>query len=313
MKNFAIIFPGQGSQHIGMLSDLFKKFSIIQETFNESSEVLGYNLWNLIQNGPKIELDRTWRSQPAILTASVSIFRLFMKKVFILPRIMAGHSLGEYSALVCSGVIDFRSAVRLVETRGKLMQESIEDRETETYAIIGIDKSTIRDICLHVSSKSQIVSISSFNSDEQVVISGDKKAVRNVLKYCSYFSKRKYFFPLSISVPSHCDIMKPAAKKLFNVLEEVVFKSPKIDVVNNVDVLVEKNENRIKQALKKHLYLPVRWLEIMRFIEKQGCNILFEIGPGNVLTNLSKRITRKVLAFQINNFESLNKALLKFL
>ncbi|WMY94714.1 MAG: ACP S-malonyltransferase [Arsenophonus sp.] len=304
MSNFVMVFPGQGSQYIGMLSDLAKSFITVTETFNEASDVLGYNLWDLVQNGSVEELNITWKTQPAILCASVAIFRIWKKKYRSIPKLMAGHSLGEYSALVCAEVIDFKTAIKLVELRGKLMQKFIPVGKGAMCVIIGLDDTSILSLCQQASEE-EVVEIVNFNSPEQVVIGGEKSAVNRAAMLCKAFGAKR-ILPLPISVPSHCKLLKEASKQLEKTLKNIIFQKPKIDVINNVDVKIENSVEKIKDALVRQLYKPVRWVEIMNFIDTQRIEKLVEIGPGKVLTGLSKRTVRRMHAIAINDTASLN-------
>lgn len=308
MSNFAMIFPGQGSQYLGMLTDLAKEFVVVEKTFDESSNVLGYDLWDLVQNGSKEELNKTWKTQPALLSASVAIFRVWQEKNGKMPILMAGHSLGEYSALVCADVIDFKSAVKLVELRGQLMQESVPAGIGAMYAIIGLDNKSVLASC-QKAEQGQVVSLANFNSPEQVVISGEKNAVERVVTLCK-IAGAKRTLPLSVTVPSHCALMKPAAKKLALALETVVFRKPNISVINNVDVKIENSIENIRQALVRQLYNPVRWVKTIEFIADQGIIQLLEIGPGKVLTALTKRIVSTINSVAINDPTSLKISLI---
>ncbi|WMY96448.1 MAG: ACP S-malonyltransferase [Arsenophonus sp.] len=307
MSNFVMVFPGQGSQSIGMLSDLANKFITVEETFNEASNVLGYDLWDLVQNGSKEELNITWKTQPAILCASVAIFRIWKKKYGTIPQLMAGHSLGEYSALVCAEVIDFRSAIKLVELRGRLMQKSVPVGKGAMCAIIGLDNELILSLCKKAS-ENEVVEIVNFNSPKQVVIGGEKNAVNRAVILCKAFGAKR-ILPLPITVPSHCQLLKEASKQLEKTLRNIIFKQPKIDIINNVDVKIENSVEKIKDALVRQLYKPVRWVEIMNFIDKKGIKNLVEIGPGKVLKGLSKRTLRTIYAIAINDTASLNMGL----
>ncbi|WMY95547.1 MAG: ACP S-malonyltransferase [Arsenophonus sp.] len=304
MSNFVMVFPGQGSQSIGMLSDLANQFITVEETFNEASNVLGYDLWDLVQNGSKEALNITWKTQPAILCASVAVFRIWKKTYGIIPQLMAGHSLGEYSALVCAEVIDFKSAIKLVELRGRLMQKSVPVGKGAMCAIIGLDNALILSLCKKASEE-EIVEIVNFNSPEQVVIGGEKNAVNRAAILCKAFGAKR-ILPLPLTVPSHCQLLKEASKQLEKTLQNIIFKKPKIDVINNVDVKIEHSVEKIKDALVRQLYKPVRWVEIMNFIDKKGIKKLVEIGPGKVLTGLSKRTLRTIYAIAINDTASLN-------
>ncbi|ENF3459829.1 ACP S-malonyltransferase [Yersinia enterocolitica] len=307
MSKFAMVFPGQGSQSLGMLADLAAQFPIVEETFSEASSVLGYDLWQLVQQGPAEELNKTWQTQPALLTASVAIWRVWQHQGGKLPTMMAGHSLGEYSALVCAGVLDFKQAVRLVELRGKLMQEAVPEGTGAMYAIIGLDNESIAKAC-EESALGQVVSPVNFNSPGQVVIAGNKEAVERAGAACKALGAKRAL-PLPVSVPSHCALMKPAADKLAVALEEIEFQAPLSPVVNNVDVKTEVSPEAIRSALVRQLYNPVRWTESVEFIAAEGVELLLEVGPGKVLTGLTKRIVDTLAAAPVNDVATLTSAL----
>ena len=307
MTQFAIVFPGQGSQTVGMLADLAEHFPLVQETFAEASAALGYDLWQLVQQGPAEELNKTWQTQPALLAASVAIYRVWIQQGGKTPELLAGHSLGEYSALVCAGVLDFADAVRLVELRGKLMQEAVPEGTGAMQAIIGLDDDAIRKVC-EESAQGQVVSPVNFNSPGQVVIAGNKEAVERAGVACKAAGAKRAL-PLPVSVPSHCALMKPAADKLAVALEKLTFNTPKLPVVNNVDVQCEQQPAAIRDALVRQLYSPVRWTESVQFIASRGVSQLVEAGPGKVLTGLTKRIADSLTAVAVNDAASLNAAL----
>ncbi|MBS9439177.1 [acyl-carrier-protein] S-malonyltransferase [Photorhabdus noenieputensis] len=307
MSEFAMVFPGQGSQDLGMLADLATTFPVVEQTFAEASDVLGYDLWALVQQGPEEELNKTWQTQPALLAASVAIWRVWQEKGGKAPSLMAGHSLGEYSALVCAGVIDFKQAIRLVELRGKLMQEAVPEGVGAMYVIIGLDNESIDRACKEAA-QGQIVSPVNFNSPGQVVIAGEKEAVERAGDACKAAGAKRAL-PLAVSVPSHCALMKPAADKLAVVLEGIEFSHPQFPVVNNVDVKMEQSAEAIRDALVRQLYNPVRWTETVEFIVGQGVERLLEIGPGKVLTGLTKRIVNTLSAAAVNDTASLVTAL----
>ncbi|MEQ1976098.1 ACP S-malonyltransferase [Xenorhabdus sp. SGI240] len=309
MSDFAMVFPGQGSQSLGMLADLAAEFPLVEQTFAEASAVLGYDLWTLVQQGPIEELNKTWKTQPALLAASVAIWRVWQEKGGKAPSIMAGHSLGEYSALVCAGVIDFQQAIKLVELRGKLMQEAVPEGQGAMYAIIGLDNESIAKAC-EASAQGQIVSPVNFNSPGQVVIAGEKEAVERAGAACKAAGAKRAL-PLSVSVPSHCALMKSAAEQLAAALQDVEFNQPQFPVVNNVDVKVEKSADAIRDALVCQLYNPVRWTESVEYIAGLGVEQLLEIGPGKVLTGLTKRIVDTLSAVAVNDVSSLTVALNK--
>ncbi|MEQ1962709.1 ACP S-malonyltransferase [Xenorhabdus khoisanae] len=309
MSDFAMVFPGQGSQSLGMLADLASEFPMVEQTFAEASAVLGYDLWALVQQGPAEELNKTWKTQPALLAASVAIWRVWQEKGGKAPSMMAGHSLGEYSALVCAGVIEFQQAIQLVELRGKLMQDAVPEGRGAMYAIIGLDNETIAKAC-EESAQGQVVSPVNFNSPGQVVIAGDKEAVERAGAACKAAGAKRAL-PLAVSVPSHCALMKSAAGQLASALQEVVFNQPQFPVVNNVDVKVEQSADAIRDALVRQLYNPVRWAESVEYIAEQNIEQLLEIGPGKVLTGLTKRIVDTLNAVAVNDVSSLTVALNK--
>ncbi|WP_017348073.1 ACP S-malonyltransferase [Pantoea sp. A4] len=307
MTQFAMVFPGQGSQTVGMLADLAAEYPLIEATFAEASEALGYDLWQLVQQGPAEELNKTWQTQPALLTASVAIFRLWQQQGGAQPTLLAGHSLGEYSALVCAGVINFADAVKLVELRGKLMQEAVPEGTGAMQAIIGLDDESIRKAC-EESAQGQVVAPVNFNSPGQVVIAGNKEAVERAGAACKAAGAKRAL-PLPVSVPSHCALMKPAAEKLAVALEQITFNAPVVPVVNNVDVKTESDAAAIRSALIRQLYSPVRWTESVEFMAAQGVTHLLEIGAGKVLTGLTKRIVDSLTAAAVNDPASLQAAL----
>ncbi|WP_332398030.1 ACP S-malonyltransferase [Vibrio metschnikovii] len=302
MSKFAIVFPGQGSQAIGMLAELGEQYDVVKLTFSQASEVLGYDLWALVQQGPAEDLNQTHRTQPAILAASVAIWRVWQSLNLPQPEVLAGHSLGEYSALVCSGVIDFQQAISLVELRGRLMQEAVPAGTGAMYAIIGLDDEAIANACQQAA-QGQIVSPVNFNSPGQVVIAGQKEAVERAGVLCKEAGAKRAL-PLPVSVPSHCALMKPAAEKLAIALAGLQFNSPSIPVINNVDVLAETDPAKIKDALVRQLYNPVRWTEAVQSMSDQGIEKLIEVGPGKVLTGLTKRIVKTLDAVAVNDSAS---------
>ncbi|EMY6302470.1 ACP S-malonyltransferase [Providencia stuartii] len=307
MTQFAMVFPGQGSQSLGMLSALAAESQLVEQTFAEASEALGYDLWALVQNGPEEELNKTWQTQPALLAASVAIFRVWQEKQGPMPTMMAGHSLGEYSALVCAGVIDFKAAIKLVELRGKLMQEAVPEGTGAMYAIIGLDNESIEKACQEAA-QGQVVSPVNFNSPGQVVIAGEKEAVERAGAACKEAGAKRAL-PLSVSVPSHCALMKPAAEKLAVALQDITFNQPNFPVINNVDVKIEQSAENIRDALVRQLYNPVRWTETVELMADQGIELLVEVGPGKVLTGLTKRIVSNLTAVAANDPVSLGTAL----
>lgn len=307
MTQFAFVFPGQGSQTVGMLADLAAAYPQVEETFREASAALGYDLWQLVSQGPAEELNKTWQTQPALLAASVAIYRVWQQQGGEQPSMMAGHSLGEYSALVCADVLDFADAIKLVELRGKLMQEAVPEGTGAMQAIIGLDDASIRKAC-EESAQGQVVSPVNFNSPGQVVIAGNKEAVERAGAACKAAGAKRAL-PLPVSVPSHCALMKPAADKLAVALESITFNTPAVPVINNVDVKAETDAGAIRHALVRQLYSPVRWTESVEAMAAQGVTQLLEIGPGKVLTGLTKRIVDSLTAAAVNDSASLTAAL----
>ncbi|EHK9016338.1 ACP S-malonyltransferase [Vibrio vulnificus] len=304
MSKFAIVFPGQGSQAVGMLADLGEQYEIVKQTFAQASEALGYDLWALVQNGPAEDLNQTFRTQPALLASSVAIWRVWQELGLARPENLAGHSLGEYSALVCAGVIDFQEAIKLVELRGQLMQEAVPAGTGAMYAIIGLDDEAIAKAC-EEAAQGDVVSPVNFNSPGQVVIAGSKDAVERAGVLCKEAGAKRAL-PLPVSVPSHCALMKPAAEKLAVALESIEFKAPQLPVINNVDVVAETDPAKIKDALVRQLYSPVRWTESVELMSSQGVEKLLEMGPGKVLTGLTKRIVKSLEAAAVNDVASLD-------
>ena len=305
MKRFAMVFPGQGSQTVGMLAELASDYPIVQETFKQASEVLGYDLWQLVQEGPAEELNKTWQTQPALLTASVAVYRVWQQKYPALkPEVMAGHSLGEYSALVCAGVLDFQDAVKLVELRGKLMQQAVPEGTGAMYAIIGLDNDAIINACKQAE-QGEVVSAVNFNSPGQVVIAGAKAALERAAALCKEAGAKRAL-PLAVSVPSHCALMKPAADQLSVSLESITLKEAGVSVLNNVDVKNEMEADAIRNALVRQLYSPVRWTETVEKMAQNGVEVLVEVGPGKVLNGLTKRIADSLQSVSVNDVKSLD-------
>ncbi|QIQ41935.1 MAG: ACP S-malonyltransferase [Buchnera aphidicola (Microlophium carnosum)] len=302
MTLFAMLFPGQGSQYVGMLSSFFYKNNrIIQDTFKEASEHIHVNLFELIQNGPKFKLNQSKYAQVAILTASVSIYRLWNNKNGISPSFMLGHSLGEYSALVCANSIKFSDALKIVFLRGQLMEEATINRPTSMQAIIGINKEQVETACL-TKSKKKIVSLASINSYNQIVISGDKSAVYNASVNCKKLGA-KYIFKLNTNIPAHSKILKPISEKLKTILKTVTINPPKVPVINNVDVRSENTSKKIKNALIRQIYSTVRWKEIIESVKLKKIFIMLEIGPKKILTNLNQK-DKSISSFNTYNLKN---------
>lgn len=303
----AIVFPGQGSQSVGMLADLHAEFEIVKQTFAEASAALGYDLWALVSQGPDADLNETQRTQPALLTASVAVWRLWQQQGGATPTYFAGHSLGEYSALVCAGVLSLGDAVKLVEKRGNYMQQAVPAGVGAMSAIIGLDDDAIAQACQQAA-QGEVVSPVNYNSPGQVVIAGHKAAVERAGELCKAAGSKRAL-PLPVSVPSHCALMQPAAEQLAADLAVLNFNQAVIPVVNNVDVAIETDTAAIKDALVRQLYSPVQWTRTVEWLAAQGVTTVLELGAGKVLSGLIKRIDKNVSSASVGDPASLQAAL----
>lgn len=305
-KKIAFIFPGQGSQAVGMLSELATHYPLIEETFAEASQTLEFDLWQITQQGPVDQLNQTQITQPALLAASIAIWRLWQKEGGKLPLLMAGHSLGEYSALVCAGALEFSAAIRLVAERGRLMQEAVPNGVGAMAAIVGLDDSALQELCASLA-QGQVLSPANYNSIGQTVVAGNSEAIDRLVEKAKQ-AGAKLAKRIPVSVPSHCALMKPAAERLADYLNTVSFLPPQFPIINNVDVKIEETPKAIKEALVRQLFSPVRWVEIIQYLEKQGIEQLIECGSGKVLAGLNKRIT-DIPTLSIHNPEAFKSAL----
>ena len=306
-KKIALVFPGQGAQTVGMLNELYQEFSVVRDTFAEASAALGYDLWQLVANGPEESLNETHRTQPALLTASVAVWRVWQQQGGATPAFMAGHSLGEYSALVCAGVLSLADAVKLVEKRGQYMQTAVPAGTGAMSAIIGLDDALIAKAC-EDAAQGEVVSPVNYNSPGQVVIAGNKAAVERANELCKAAGAKRAL-PLPVSVPSHCVLNKPAAEQLTADLAALSFAPMQIPVVNNVDVAVVDSADAVKDALIRQLYSPVRWTESVEWLVAQGVTDIVELGAGKVLSGLIKRIHKETTTSSVNDLASLQAAL----
>lgn len=305
MQKYALVFPGQGSQAIGMLRDLGAHFSVVEDTFREASQLLDTDLWKLTQEGPVEQLDRTEWAQPVMLTADFAVFRVWQElHPKDMPEVLAGHSLGEYAALVAAGVLNFDVALRIVALRGKLMQEAYTG-ESAMLAVIGLTNEEIEAICREAVLQG-IVETANFNSPGQVVLSGEKNAVEKAAELAKA-AGAKMAKLLKVSVPSHCSLMKPAALNLASELANIEFKTPKISVIQNVTAAITNDVDEISDLLVKQLYSPVRWVETIQLMVQQGITAVLECGPGKVLTSLNKRIDADLVRAELSNFEQLQR------
>lgn len=306
-NKFAFVFPGQGSQSVGMLSPLAEDYPLIIETFSEASNALGFDLWELVKNGPESELNKTEITQPALLTAGVAMWRLWEDAGGGRPEVMAGHSLGEYTALVCSEVITFADTVALVAERGRLMQEAVPAGTGAMTAILGLDDDVVEDCC-NKAREGQIVSIANFNSPGQIVIAGHAEAVERASALAKAAGAKRVV-PLPVSVPSHCQLMKAAADKFAERLDSVSFSDGKVPVIQNVDTELRINAAEIKTVLIKQLHQPVKWVETILKIKSMHIAGIIESGPGKVLTGLIKRIDRELNTVSLTDKQTLETAL----
>lgn len=306
-KHLAFVFPGQGSQTLGMLADVAGEYPSVKVLFSQASEILGYDLWQLVSQGPVERLNQTLYTQPAMLTVDVAMWQVWQQKTSIVPSMVAGHSLGEIAACVVSGALNFADAVALVKVRAEYMQHAVAEGVGAMAAIIGLPDEQVADICMRASHDDESkVAPANFNAPGQIVVAGHTAAVdRAVILAKEAGSKMTKVLP--VSVPSHCMLMKPAAEKLANYLANVQIKSPMIKLVNNVDVAVETDPDKIKDALVRQLYCPVRWIETIQFMAQQKIATIIECGAGKVLTSLNKRINGDLQLFTLNSLDSLNE------
>ncbi|OGT06695.1 MAG: [acyl-carrier-protein] S-malonyltransferase [Gammaproteobacteria bacterium GWE2_37_16] len=287
-SNTAFAFPGQGSQSLGMLAELSTAYPIIYATYDEASTVLGYDLWRLCQEGPEEKLNRTEFSQPILLAGGVAVWRAWLQQGGKKPAFLAGHSLGEYAALVCAEAFAFSDALKLVAERGRLMQEAVPVGKGAMIAIVGLSDEKILAICSDAA-QGQILTPANYNSIGQTVLAGEvEAATRAVVLAKNAGAKIAKLLP--VSVPSHCELMRSAAEKMAETLQDIKINSPKIPVIHNVDVAVHTEPEEIRLVLVQQLYSPVRWVETITVLAEKGMTAIIECGPGKVLTGLNRRI-----------------------
>lgn len=296
--SFAFVFPGQGSQSLGMLADIGAQHSQIRDTFAEASNALGYDIWSLVQQGPEEQLNQTDKTQPAILTASIALWRLWEARGGVRPSYVAGHSLGEYSALVAAGALAFTDAVKLVERRGQLMQEAVPAGKGAMAAILGLEDADIVNACAEAA-QGDVVSAVNYNAPGQVVIAGNAAAVMRAVELCKARGAKRAV-PLPVSVPSHCELMRPAAERFAEAVNAIQWQQPSIPVVQNVNAGVSADLTALKQNLLAQLYSPVRWVESVQLLADKGVAQLVECGPGKVLAGLNKRCVKGIETYSLD-------------
>lgn len=306
MGKIAFIFPGQGSQQVGMGQDVSKQYAAAKAIFDHADEKLGYSLSTLCFDGPEEELRLTIHTQPALLTTSIALYSAMKEELDRLPDFVAGHSLGEYSALVVAEAIAFQDAVSVVRERGRLMEEAVPAGMGTMSAVLGMDREKLADICQTISREEARVELANLNCPGQIVISGHKEAVEEASKEAKANGARRVV-PLSVSGPFHSSLMDPAAKQLAQTLQEIPFQKAKVPVVANISAGIVQEPDQIRQALVDQVVSPVLWEDTIRFLLNQGVDQFVEIGPGKVLTGLVKKVNRKVKTWNVDDVDSLKQ------
>jgi [acyl-carrier-protein] S-malonyltransferase len=302
----AFVFPGQGSQSVGMLNALAETYPAVKETFAEASAALGYDLWSIVSAGPEEKLIQTEITQPAMLSAGVAVWRVWQAEKGPQPVVMAGHSLGEYTALTCSGALIFSDAVRLVADRGRFMQEAVPAGQGGMAAIVGLDDNQVLALCAQAA-QGEVLSPVNFNSPGQVVIAGTAAAVARAVEQAKG-AGAKLAKQLPVSVPSHCALMHPAAERIRERLKQLKIEAPRIPVLHNAQVKAENNADAIRDALVRQVESPVRWVETIQKMAADGVDKLVECGPGKVLAGLNKRISKETQTLSVYDPETLRQA-----
>ena len=300
---FAAIFPGQGSQSVGMMQELYQSSSRIQNIYEQASSLLGYDLWKLTSSDDNNELSSTLYTQPAMLVAGIASWNHYIDNFDIKPSYMAGHSLGEYTALVCSGAIDFKDALSIVKIRAELMQNAVPDGEGAMAAIIGLEDKKVIELCDRYKDNN-IVDAVNFNAPGQVVIAGEKKGIDKIIENAKDFGAKRALL-LNVSVPSHCSLMDSVASELKEKLNSIKIKDTKIPVLNNLEASVYKNSSHILDGLSNQVRKPVKWTQTIQYLVEQNINIHIEFGPGGVLTGLNKRIDRSLQSIKYDSPDSM--------
>jgi [acyl-carrier-protein] S-malonyltransferase len=305
-KSLAFVFPGQGSQKVGMLAELASQYPVIQQTFSEASDALAYDVWDLVQNGQQEQLNLTEKTQPLLLTASVALWRVWQQAGGSTPSLLAGHSLGEFSALVCANSLTFSDAVTLVRDRGQFMQTAVPVGEGAMAAVLGLDDAVIKDICTQASAAGVVEAVN-FNSPGQVVIAGKVAAVDQAIDLCKQAGAKRAM-PLPVSAPFHTSLMKPAGEKLADKLAAIQVSKPEIPVVHNVHAKTESDPDTIKKLLVQQISSPVMWVGCVETMVASGIEKTLECGPGKVLSGLNRRIHKPLAVYHIEGPAGLEKA-----
>ena len=304
----AYVFPGQGSQSMGMLAELAQHYVLITDLFKQVSERLDYDVWALVQNGPESQLNQTEYTQAAMLTADVAIYQLLLSLGAVQPLLMAGHSLGEYAALVCAGALSLPDAAWLVSQRGRIMQECVPVGKGAMAAIVGLSEEQVISLCVSASDANKLVTPANFNAISQTVIAGDTEAVNRAIALAEGMGAMLARI-IPVSVPCHCPLLLGAAEAFSDYLEQIVFEVPSIPVISNVDLTVYQTAQEMRELLKKQLYSPVRWVETIQMMKAKSIEFIVEAGPGKVLSGLTKRIEKTINTLAVNDEASLRQAL----
>lgn len=307
--NIAVVFPGQGSQSVGMLQQYRDDWPQVEQTFGQASSVLGYDLWDIVSNGPEEKLNQTSIAQPAMLAANVAIIRIMSEQCMMKPYALAGHSLGEFAALVGADVLDFEDAVSIVAKRGRLMQDAVSPDRCAMAEVVGLYDEQIIKYCQIASAENgQVVEVACFDAPGQVVIAGDLAAVERVLEMVQEEENLKRALRLPASAPAHCSLMKPLADDFAAALQQVEFNTPEIQVIHNVDAKSHDDVASIRDALVRQLYSPVRWTQIIQIIGEEA-DAIIECGPGKVLSALTRKINKEMHSYSLATPESMQRFL----
>ena len=304
---YALLFPGQGSQSVGMLQALAGHYPQVRRTFEEASRALGWDLQALVEEGPEADLNRTERTQPALLAAGIAVWNAWQSAGLPDPAVVAGHSLGEYTALVCAGALEFSDALKLVELRGRLMQEASEGRQAGMAAILGLDEAAVEQLCAAYSGDGMLEP-ANFNAPGQVVVAADAPALAWLQENGKAHGARKVV-PLAMSVPSHCSVMRTAAARLGERMQAVEIRAPRLPVLHNLDAAARSDPAAIRSALTEQLYRPVRWVQTIQSMRSQGVEAFFECGPGKVLGGLNKRMTEGAVTISLDDPAQMQQAM----